>query len=235
LEEVLMEGLHEVLLMDAFISPDVIPHNVSYGILASIILIIIALIVRGAMTLVPRGIQNFTEMVIDSMLNLVDENIGHHWGPRLFPFLCTIFIYILVCNLMGLLPGFTAATANVNTNAAMAIPVFFATHYYGIRAHGAKYINHFLGPMRSIAALPLMIMMFVIEVIGHFARPLTLTVRLFGNMIAKHILLIVLAILAPWIIPTSILALGLLVSVVQALVFALLSTLYLAGAVEEAH
>jgi F-type H+-transporting ATPase subunit a len=136
---------------------------------------------------------------------------------------------------MGLLPGFTAPTANVNTNAAMAIPVFFATHYYGIRAHGAKYINHFLGPIRSIAAIPLMILMFVIEVISHFSRPLTLTVRLFGNMIAKHILLLVLAILAPWIIPTSILALGLLVSVVQALVFALLSICYLAGAVEEAH
>jgi F-type H+-transporting ATPase subunit a len=78
-------------------------------------------------------------------------------------------------------------------------------------------------------------LMFIVEFIGHLARPLTLTVRLFGNMIAKHILLLVLAVLAPWIIPTAILALGLLVSVVQALVFALLSTLYLAGAVEEAH
>jgi F-type H+-transporting ATPase subunit a len=80
-----------------------------------------------------------------------------------------------------------------------------------------------------------MILMFIVEFIGHIARPLTLTVRLFGNMTAKHILLLVLAILAPWFVPSLILALGLLVSVVQALVFALLSTLYLAGAVEEAH
>jgi F-type H+-transporting ATPase subunit a len=230
-----MEGLQDVLLMDAFIKPEVVPHFVSYGILTSILLVVGALILRGSLRLVPRGIQNFIELIINEMLNLVDENIGEHWGPRLFPFICTIFIYILVCNLMGLLPGFTAATANVNTNAAMAIPVFFATHYFGIRAHGIKYINHFLGPIRSIAAFPLMLLMFAIEVIGHFARPLTLTVRLFGNMIAKHILLIVLAILAPWIVPVSILALGLLVSVVQALVFTLLSTLYLAGAVEEAH
>ncbi len=230
-----MEGLHEVLLMDAFVSPEVVPHNVSYGILASVILIVMAIILRGSLRLVPRGFQNFLEVVIQAILNLVEETIGHKWGKHLFPFVCTIFIYILLCNLMGLVPGFTAATANVNTNAGMAIPVFFATHIYGIRIHGIKYINHFLGPVRSPAAIVLILLMFAIELIGHIARPLTLTVRLFGNMIAKHILLIVLAILAPLIIPGVILALGFLVSVVQALVFALLTTCYLAGAVEEAH
>jgi len=230
-----MEGLHEALLMDVFIKPEVIPHNVSHAFLASIILIIIALVIRSSIRLVPKGIQNFVEVMTDAMLKLVEDNIGHHWGKTLFPFICTIFMFILLCNLMGLIPGFTAATANVNTNAAMAVPVFLATHYYGIRVNGIKYVNHFLGPIRSIAALPLMILMFIVEFIGHIARPLTLTVRLFGNMIAKHILLLVLALLAPIIVPSLILALGLLVSVVQALVFALLSTLYLAGAVEEAH
>ncbi|MGB9715062.1 MAG: F0F1 ATP synthase subunit A [Thermodesulfovibrionales bacterium] len=230
-----MEGLHEALLMDVFIKPEVIPHNVTHAFLASIVLIIIALAIRSSISLVPKGIQNFIEVITEAMLKLVEENIGHHWGKTLFPLICTIFMFILVCNFMGLIPGFTAATANVNTNAAMAVPVFLATHYYGIRVHGIKYINHFLGPVRSIAALPLMILMFIVEFIGHIARPLTLTVRLFGNMTAKHILLLVLAVLAPWIIPTAILALGVLVSVVQALVFALLSTLYLAGAVEEAH
>jgi F-type H+-transporting ATPase subunit a len=230
-----MEGLHEALLMDVFVNPEVIPHNVTYAFLASIILIIVALVIRSSIRLVPKGIQNSVEVVTEAMLKLVEENIGHHWGKTLFPLICTIFMFILLCNLMGLIPGFTAATANINTNAAMAVPVFLATHYYGIRVHGVKYIHHFLGPVRSIAALPLMILMFIVEFIGHLARPVTLTVRLFGNMIAKHILLLVLAVLAPWIIPTSILALGLLVSVVQALVFALLSTLYLAGAVEEAH
>ncbi|MGQ9570111.1 MAG: F0F1 ATP synthase subunit A [Thermodesulfovibrionales bacterium] len=230
-----MEGLHETLLMDAFVNPEVIPHNVSHAILASIILIVIALVIRSSLRLVPKGFQNFIEVITEAMLKLVDENIGHHWGKTLFPLICTIFIFILLCNLMSLVPGFAAATADINTNAAMAVPVFLATHYYGIRVHGIKYINHFLGPVRSIAALPLMILMFIVEFIGHIARPLTLTVRLFGNMTAKHILLLVLAVLAPWIIPTAILALGVLVSVVQALVFALLSTLYLAGAVEEAH
>ncbi len=230
-----MEGLHEALLMDLIIKPEVIPSNVTHAFLASIILIVAALAVRSSISLVPKGIQNFIEVITEAMLKLVEDNIGHHWGKTLFPLICTIFMFILICNFMGLIPGFTAATANVNTNAAMAVPVFLATHYYGIRIHGIKYVNHFLGPVRSIAALPLMILMFIVEFIGHIARPLTLTVRLFGNMTAKHILLLVLAVLAPWVIPTAILALGVLVSVVQALVFALLSTLYLAGAVEEAH
>ena len=136
---------------------------------------------------------------------------------------------------MGLVHRFTAPTSNINTTASTAVPVFLATHYYGIRVHGVKYLNHFLGPIRSLAALPLMIMMFFIEFIGHIARPLTLSVRLFGNMVSKHLILLVLAILAPAIVPTAILGLRVLVSVVQAFVFVLLTTLYLAGAVEEAH
>jgi F-type H+-transporting ATPase subunit a len=227
--------MEEVLLMDAFINPEVIPHNVTHAFLASIILIIVALVVKSSIKLVPKGIQNFIEMIIEAIWKLVDENIGHHWSKQLFPLICTIFIFILLCNFMGLVPGFASATANVNTNAAMAVPVFLATHYYGLRVHGVKYINHFLGPIRSLAALPLMILMFFVEFIGHLSRPVTLTVRLFGNMTGKHIILLVLGIISPWIIPTAILGLGVLVSVVQAFVFALLSTLYLAGAVEEAH
>lgn len=230
-----MEGLHETLLMDAIINPEVIPHNVSHAFLVSILLIVASLVIRGSLRLVPKGFQNFMEMLVEQILKLVEDTIGHKWGRQLFPFICTIFIFILFCNLMGLIPGFTAATANVNTNAAMAIPVFLLYQYYGFKVHGVHYINHFLGPIRSLAGLPLMILMFFIEIIGHFVRPLTLTVRLFGNMTGKHILLLVLAIIAPWVIPTVILGLGVLVSVVQALVFTLLSICYFAGAVEEAH
>jgi F-type H+-transporting ATPase subunit a len=227
--------MEDVLLMDALFKPEVVPHNVSYGILASIILIIAALAVRGSLRLVPRGFQNFMEMIIEAIYKLVDENVGRHFADTFFPFICTIFVFILLCNFMGLIPGFTSATANVNTNAAMAIPVFLATHFYGLKVHKATYINHFLGPIRSLPALPLMVLMFFVEVIGHFARPVTLTVRLFGNMEGKHIILIVLGIISPWIIPAAILGLGVLVSIVQAFVFALLATLYLAGAVEHAH
>jgi F-type H+-transporting ATPase subunit a len=227
--------MEEVLLMDMFVKPEVIPHNVTHAFLVSIILIVTALIVRGSLSLVPRGIQNFVEMMVDAIWKLVDDNIGHHWSKTLFPFICTIFLFILLCNFMGLVPGFASATANVNTNAAMAIPVFLLTHVLGVRVHGVSYINQFLGPIRSLAALPLMILMFFVEVIGHFARPITLTVRLFGNMTGKHIILLVLGIIAPVIAPAVILGLGVLVSVVQAFVFALLATLYLAGALEAAH
>ena len=227
--------MEEVLLMDAIIKPEVIPHNISYGILASIILILMALAVKGSLNLIPRGLQNFVETIVDAIYKLVDENIGHHFTKTFFPFICTIFLFILLCNFMGLIPGFASPTSNVNTNASMAIPVFLATHFYGVKVHGGSYLNHFLGPIRSLAALPLMILMFFVEVIGHIARPITLTVRLFGNMTGKHIILLVLGVIAPIIAPAVILGLGVLVSVVQAFVFALLATLYLAGAVEHAH
>ncbi|GAB4484660.1 MAG: F0F1 ATP synthase subunit A [Thermodesulfovibrionales bacterium] len=225
----------EKLLMDIFFSEHTVPHFVSYALLASFILLVVALLVRKSLTLVPRGIQNVMESVVEAIMNLCEENIGHHWARPLFPLIGTIALFIAACNFMGLIPGFMAPTSNINTNLAMALPVFLATHVYGVRVHGAGYINHFLGPIRSLAALPLMILMFVIEFIGHLVRPVTLTVRLFGNMVAKHYLLGVLLMLAPWILPTSILLLGVLVSVIQAFVFTLLATLYLAGAVEEAH
>jgi F-type H+-transporting ATPase subunit a len=226
---------HEALLLDIFINPATIPHYVSYAFLASILLIIAALVVRKSIHLVPRGIQNFMESILEGLLNLCEESIGHHWGRHFFPLISTIFMFILLCNFMGLIPGFTSPTSNINTNLSMAIPVFLATHIYGVRVHKVKYVNHFLGPIRSIIALPLMALMFIIEGIGHLVRPITLSVRLFGNMLAKHIILGVLAVLVPALIPVLILALGTLVSLIQAFVFVLLSSLYLAGAVEEGH
>ncbi len=222
-------------LMDLIISPEVVPHFVSYAFLASIILILVALIMRSTMSLVPTGVQNAVEIIAGAMLKLSEETIGHHWGRPFFPLIATIFMYIMICNFMGLIPGFASPTSNINMTASMAVPVFLATHYYGLRVHKLSYFKHFLGPMQSLAALPLMIMMVVIEGISHLARPVTLSVRLFGNMIAKHYLLLVLGLLVPILVPTAILVLGTLVSVVQAFVFALLTTLYLAGAVEEAH
>jgi F-type H+-transporting ATPase subunit a len=228
-------GMHEVLLMDAIVDPSKIPHNVTYAVLASVILITSALVVRRSLRMVPTGLQNFVEAVVETFLKLSEENIGHHWGKTFFPLIGTLFMFILLCNLMGLIPGFASPTSDINTNAAMAIPVFLATHYYGVKVHGVKYINHFLGPIRSIFALPLMILMFLIEFIGHLVRPVTLSVRLFGNMVAKHIILGVLAMLVPLFIPILILGLGTLVSLIQAFVFVLMTTLYLAGAVEEGH
>ena len=220
----------ESLLMDAIINPHVVPHYVSYALLASLLLVAVSLAVRGSLALVPRGMQNFLEVMVESLLKISEENIGHRWGRYFFPLIGTIGLYILVCNFMGLIPGFTAPTSNINTTASMAVPVFLATHYYGIRVHGVKYVKHFLGPIIWLAP-----MMFLIEFIGHLVRPVTLSVRLFGNMIAKHMILFALGLLAPIIIPVAILGLGVLVSLIQAFVFVLLTSLYLAGSVEEAH
>ena len=225
----------EALLMDIIVNPHTVPHYVSYAFLASMILVAVAFAIRGSLGLVPRGTQNFVEVMVESLLKLSEDNIGHHWGKHFFPLIATIGLYILVCNFMGLVPGFTAPTSNINATASMAVPVFLATHYYGIRVHGFKYLNHFLGPIRSLAALPLMVLMFFVEFIGHLVRPVTLSVRLFGNMIAKHMILFALGLLAPIIVPVAILGLGVLVSLIQAFVFVLLTALYLAGSVEEAH
>jgi F-type H+-transporting ATPase subunit a len=211
-----------------------IPPFVAFSWVATGIILLVAFLASKSMNLVPRGVQNVVEVIMEFFLDLAESNIGH-MGRHFFPFIATIGIYILVCNFLGLIPGGTAPTDNLNTNAALALPVFFATHIYGVKEHGFGYIKHFVGPMRSLPALPLMILMFVIEVIGHIARPLTLSVRLFGNMVAKHKIIIILGLLSPAVVPTAILGLGVLVSVIQAFVFVLLTTLYLAGAVEEAH
>jgi F-type H+-transporting ATPase subunit a len=211
-----------------------IPPFVAFSWVATAIILLVAYLGTKSLKLVPRGVQNLVEVIMEFFLDLAETNIGH-LGRHFFPFLATLGIYILVCNLIGLIPGCEAATSNLNTNIALALPVFFATHVYGIKEHGIGYIKHFVGPMRSLPALPLMILMFIIEVIGHIARPLTLSVRLFGNMVAKHKIIIILGLLAPAVVPTAILGLGVLVSVIQAYVFVLLTTLYLAGAVEEAH
>ena len=220
----------ESLLMDLIINPHVVPHYVTYAFLASLLLIGVALVMRGSLALVPKGVQNFMEVMVESLYKLAEENIGHHWGKYFFPLIGTLGLYILLCNFMGLIPGFTAPTSNINMTASMAVPVFLATHYYGIKVHGVKYIKHFLGPIMLLAP-----MMFIIEFIGHLVRPVTLSVRLFGNMIAKHMILFALGLLAPVIVPVAILGLGVLVSLIQAFVFVLLTSLYLAGSVEEAH
>ena len=212
-----------------------VPVYVSYSWLAMGTLIGAAVAIKNKLKLVPSGLQNVMETFAEFSMNLSNTTIGHHWGDKFYPLIGTLLMYIALCNFMGLIPGFESPTSNINMTASMAIPVFLATHYYGIKVHGIKYINHFLGPIRSVAALPLMILMFFIELIGHIVRPITLSVRLFGNMIAKHMILIILGILAPAVIPVVILGLGVLVSVIQAYVFILLTCLYLAGAVEEAH
>ena len=152
-------------------------------------------------------------------------------GRAFFPFIATIFLYILLCNLIGLVPGFFSPTANINTTLSLAICTFVLTHIIGIKFHGVKYIKHFFGPVWALAPL-----MLVIEIIGHLARVMSLSVRLFGNIFGKEkILGILFALAGLYLAPLPILFLGILVSFIQAVVFMLLSIVYFAGAMEEAH
>jgi F-type H+-transporting ATPase subunit a len=168
-------------------------------------------------------------MIFEGLESYIEEIMGPE-GKHYFTLIASLFLFILVCNLQGLVPGFDSPTANINTTLALALVSFSATHYIGLKRHGIGYVKHFMGPMWGLAPL-----MFPIEVISHFARVLSLTFRLFGNMVAKHKLLLVLALLAPYIAPVPILGLGLLVAFVQAGVFTLLTMLYLTGSIEEAH
>ena len=152
-------------------------------------------------------------------------------GRWFFPVVATVFIYIVTCNLVGLIPGFFPPTANLNTTASCAITVFFFTHYIGIKYHGAKYIKHFLGPIWWMIPI-----IFPIEVIAHFARVLSLSFRLFGNMMGHELVLAILFFLAgAFFAPLPIMALGIFVALVQAFVFFLLSIIYFTGAMEHAH
>jgi len=198
--------------------------------------LVIAILIAGSLLLVkgiqmiPRRGQNVIEVVIQSLENFMVEITGPE-GKTFFPYIATIFFYILISNLIGLVPGFLSPTANVNTTLSLALCTFVLTHAIGIKYHGAKYIKHFLGPMLILAPL-----MFVIEVIGHLARVMSLTMRLFGNIFGKEKLLGILFGLAGlYLAPLPVLFLGILVSFIQAVVFMLLSIMYFAGAMEEAH
>ena len=207
-----------------------VPEHVTYTWLAMVILIGLSLAARLSLKrTAPTGVQNFFEVIVGGLENFVEEIMGPE-GKHYLPLIGALFLFILVCNLEGLIPGFDSPTANINTTLALALVSFSATHYIGLRRHGLGYIKHFMGPMPLLAPL-----MFPIEVISHLARVMSLTFRLFGNMVAKHKLLLVLALLAPYIAPVPILGLGLLVAFVQAGVFTLLTMLYLAGSIEEAH
>jgi F-type H+-transporting ATPase subunit a len=198
--------------------------------LVMLILIVLSFLLVRVVKLVPTRGQNVMEMIIETMENFMVDITGPE-GRAFFPFIATIFIYILVSNLLGLVPGFVSPTANLNTTLSMALCTFVLTHIIGIKFHGAKYIKHFLGPVMFLA--PLMI---IIESIGHLARIMSLSIRLFGNIMGKEkILAILFALAGLYLAPLPILFLGLLVSFIQALVFMLLSIVYFVGAMEEAH
>src|SRR5437667_2476620 len=234
-----------------------VPDHVLYTWVVMVILIGVAWAATRRLSLVPRGAQNVVEVILEQFIQMIDDVIGPE-GRRYLPFIATLGLFILVSNLMGLVPGLMSPTGNLMTNAACAIIVFFAYHYIGIRKQGlGHYLKHFMGPVPALA--PLMV---PIELISHLARPLSLTLRLFGNITGGHILLAIIFFLMGldgligWALSGSpagaivggvgglimivftvgfLYPLKILVSVLQAFIFVMLTMLYIAGATEGAE
>jgi len=206
-----------------------IPDHVTLAVFVILLLVVLARMMLKNMALVPGGVQNVFEITISGLDGMVTEIMGEK-GKAYFPLIATLAFFIFVSNMLGLIPGFMPPTANLNTTAACSVIVFVLTHIIGLKEHGAHYIKHFTGPVWWLSPL-----MLPIEIVGHLARPLSLSLRLFGNMTGHELVVLVLMFLVPFFVPVVMSIMGLLVAFIQAFVFALLSMIYLSGALEEAH
>lgn len=208
-----------------------------YGSLLVILLLTISTIMvirkirKSEDRLLPQGrfsVRDIYEIIVEGVLNLLEDVVGTKKARHFLPLIGTIFILILTSNLIGIIPGFKAPTSNINTNAAYALTVFIATQYYGFKEHGLSYFKHFIGPVWWMA-----FMMIPLEILGHLVRPVTLSLRLFGNMNGDHMAVEIFSGMVPFLVPVVFLMFGVFVSFVQAFVFAILSLVYIALAIEE--
>jgi F-type H+-transporting ATPase subunit a len=205
------------------------PH-VIYSWFVMILLIFFAFLAARKIDMIPTKAQNVFEIIVSGIEEFMVDITGEE-GRKFFPLIATVFLYIATCNLLGLIPGFYPPTASINTTLSCALTVVIFTHVIGIKFHGVKYIKHFLGPIWWLSPLIL-----IIELIGHLARILSLSIRLFGNITGHELVLgILFALAGAAFAPLPIMALGIFVALLQAFVFFLLSIIYFAGAMEEAH
>ncbi|HSA60131.1 MAG TPA: F0F1 ATP synthase subunit A [bacterium] len=175
-------------------------------------------------------LTNIFEVAVENILGLLEGIVGPD-AKKYFPLIGTIFIYIFLCNAVGLIPGVSPPTDNINTNASIALTVFIYYNVMGIKAHGLRaYLKHFMGPILWLGPL-----VAVIEVIGHAVRPVSLSLRLLGNITGDHLVIGIFSDLVPLLIPVVFMALGLFVSFIQAFVFSLLSTIYIGLATAHEH
>ena len=174
--------------------------------------------------------KNVWELAVGALYGLVSDPLGEKNARKYLPFLGTLFLFIFICNIMGLVPGLLPPTSNVNINAGMAITVWVYYQYSGIKEHGLAYFKHFMGPILGLAWL-----MLPIELLSHMVRMLSLSVRLFGNIFGDHTVTIIFTNLTKVGVPVIFLGLGLFVSFIQALVFTLLSTIYFQLALAHDH
>lgn len=217
----MISTLHGIGMTDGMITSSLI----------TIFLSVLAIVAGRHLSVVPGRLQNVVEMAVEGLYNFFSDIMGRKLARMYLPLVGTLFIYILCCNYSGLLPGageingVAAPTSSINCTAAMAITVFFATQIAGIRAaHGPKYYLHLFKPVAFI--FPLM----CIEML---VRPLSLTLRLYGNVLGEETATHVFFQLIPIGVPVIMQALSILMGLIQALVFALLTAIYLSEACEE--
>ena len=205
-----------------------------YLVMVFIVAVLVALLLGLAsrrLQLIPGPRQSVAEMIVQMFEGLIVDTVGPE-GRKYLPVVGTVGIFVFGCNMIGLIPGFMSPTSKLNVTLGCALVVFFYYHAQGVKAQGLKYFKHFMGPIPALA--PLMI---PIEVISHFSRPVSLSMRLFGNIFAEELLIIIMASIVPFLLPLPFMAVAIFTSLIQSFVFVLLSCIYIAGAVahEEEH
>ena len=187
---------------------------------------------RSAIVPPPKlTLRNLFEMFTDAILSVGNGVMGEENARRFLPLVGTLAFFIFFSNLFALVPGFAPPTATLKTNVGLALTVFVMTHVYGVKANGLGYFKKFLGHAPVYLA-PLMV---PIEIVSNLARPLSLSLRLLGNMAADHKVVAAFFALVPLIVPVPFLILGVLVVIIQTMVFCLLTMVYIQGAVEPEH
>jgi F-type H+-transporting ATPase subunit a len=188
---------------------------------------------RELVSPVPRkgfSIFSIVEVVIEFVGNFAKDIIGEDKYQKFMPLLCGLFVFILISNLSGLVPGFHPPTLSIDTNLAMGLTVFIYYNYAGFKEHGAHYLQQFMGPVAWM--LPLML---IIEIVAHLARPMSLSLRLYGNIFGDHLVLSVFTGLTWLVMPAAFMFFGLLVALIQSFVFTLLSSIYISLAISHDH
>ncbi|MDR0622306.1 MAG: F0F1 ATP synthase subunit A, partial [Deltaproteobacteria bacterium] len=182
------------------------------------------------LTLVPGKIQNVAEAIMEAIGSFQDGVMGPQGRPY-FPFMASLIIFVFVCDVNGLIPGSTSPTANLNTTVALALLIFLATHILGFRANGIRYLKRFMGPVAFLAPI-----MTPLEIVSHLARVLSLSLRLFGNIMGEDLVLAVLFMLAgAYLVPLPMMFLGLFTGFLQAFIMTILAMMYVAEALEHEH
>jgi F-type H+-transporting ATPase subunit a len=214
--------------------------------LIALILVAFALAARRQFAKVPHGIQNLAEYIVEQLYGFTVGIIGPH-GAKYTPIAGTVFLYVLLMNLIGLIPILHSPSANLSITLALGVVVFVYVQIEGLKSNGpARYVQHFAGdmPWQGILIPIKALLLFPVEIISECARPFTLAIRLFGNIFGEDVIILVLAglggtfggALLGWIpIQAPLLLLGLLTSFVQAMVFTILTCVYLSLVTHPEH